>query len=181
MTMPMHSYEVPGRSRDQIINAAVALRQALRINHPKFPILQVVEVLLPEHDEDFSFEVKDHSELGEQHGLTRPELKEMWIREDVYEGARRGNGRDRFTIAHELGHYLLHNEPGLARTLKPRGSFPFYKCAEWQANSFAGALLIPTDVAQSLRDPYAIAETCGVSVDAANVQLKVLAQKGLLK
>lgn len=180
MAMPMYSYEVPPRSRDQIIEAALALRRALRITKPMFPILQVVEVLLPEHDPDFSFEVKEQVELGEQHGLTRPELKEMWIREDVYEGARHGVGRDRFTIAHELGHYLLHNEPGLARTMKPRGSFPVYKCSEWQANSFAGALLIPTDVAQTLRDPYAIAETCGVSVDAATVQLKVLAQKGLL-
>jgi len=180
VAMPMYSYEVPPRRRDEIIEAAVALRQALRITNPMFPILQVVEVLLPQIDPDFSFEVKEHAELGDQHGLTRPELKEMLIREDVYEGARNGVGRDRFTIAHELGHYLLHNEPGLARTLKPRGSFPVYKCAEWQANSFAGALLIPTDVAQALRNPHAIAETCGVSVDAATVQLKVLAQKGLL-
>jgi Zn-dependent peptidase ImmA (M78 family) len=118
--------------------------------------------------------------MGDQHGLTRPELKEMWIREDVYEGARRGVGRDRFTIAHELGHYLLHNEPGLARTMNPKGSLPAFKCSEWQANSFAGALLIPTDVAQALKNAHAIAETCGVSVDAAGVQLKVLRQKGLL-
>lgn len=180
MAMPKYSFEVPPRCRDEIIEAAVSLRRALRITNPMFPILQVVEVLLPQHDPEFSFEVKEYEELGDQHGLTRPEMKEMWIREDVYEGARSGNGRDRFTIAHELGHYLLHNEPGLARTLKPRGSFPVYKCSEWQANSFAGALLIPTDVAQALRDPNAIAETCGVSVDAATVQLKVLSQKGLL-
>lgn len=176
----MYSYEVPPRSRDNIIEAAVALRTALRITNPMFPILQVVEVLLPQYDPDFSFEVRERSELGEQHGVTRPELKEMWIREDVYEGARQGVGRDRFTIAHELGHYLLHNEPGLARTLKPRGSLQAFRCSEWQANSFAGALLIPTDVAQALRDPYAIAVTCGVSVDAANVQLRVLEQKGML-
>lgn len=176
----MFSYEVSPRSRDDIIDAALRLRQALRITNPKFPILGVVEVLLPQYDPEFSFEVKEQSELGEQHGLTRPELKEMWIRDDVYEGARRGVGRDRFTIAHELGHYLLHNEPGLARTMKPKGSLPAFRCSEWQANSFAGALLIPTDVAQALRDPHAIAETCGVSVDAAKVQLNVLRQKGLL-
>lgn len=180
MTMPMYSYEVPARSRNEIMEAALALRQALRITKPMFPILQVVEILIPQHDPDFSFEVKDVEELGDQHGLTRPELKEMWIREDVYVGAMRGNGRDRFTVAHELGHYLLHNEPGLARTMKARGSIPAYRCSEWQANSFAGALLIPTDVATALRDPHAIAETCGVSFDAAQVQLRVLAQKGLL-
>lgn len=178
--MPIYSYEVPPRSRDKIIEAALALRQALRITNPMFPILTVVEVLLPQHDPDFSFEVKEYAELGEQHGLTRPELKEMWIREDVYKGARSGIGRDRFTIAHELGHYLLHNEPGLARTMKPKGSLPSYRCSEWQANSFAGALLIPTDVIQALRDPGAIAETCGVSFDAAVVQMKVMTQKGLL-
>lgn len=176
----MFSYEVPPRSRDNIIEAALALRKALRITNPKFPILQVVEVLMPQHDADFSFEVKEHAEMGDQHGLTRPELKEMWIREDVYDGARRGVGRDRFTIAHELGHYLLHSEPGLARTMKPKGALPAYRCSEWQANSFAGALLIPTETAQQLRDAHAIAETCGVSFDAARVQLQVLAAKGLL-
>ena len=176
----MFSYEVPPLSRDKIIDAAVNLRTALRITNQMFPILTVVEVLLPQIDEEFSFEVKDEAELGNQHGLTRPELKEMWIRDDVYEGARKGVGRDRFTIAHELGHYLLHNEPGLARTLKPKGSLPAYRCSEWQANSFAGALLIPTDVTLALRDPQAIAEACGVSLDAARVQIKVLTQKGLM-
>jgi hypothetical protein len=162
------------------MNDAVALRQALRINSPRFPILQVVEVLLPQHDPDFSFEVKEHHELGDQHGLTRPELKEMWIREDVYEGARRGVGRDRFTIAHELGHYLLHSGPALARKVQPKGALPAYRCSEWQANSFAGALLIPTETVLAVRDAVQIAEICGVSVDAARVQMDVLRTKGLL-
>ena len=30
------------------------------------------------------------------------------IREDVYERAIKGYGRDRFTLAHELGHFLMH-------------------------------------------------------------------------
>ena len=180
MGMPMYSYEVQPRSRDDLIGAAEALRESLRIPAPWFPILHVVEILIPQVDPDFNFEIKELGELGDQHGLTMPASKEMWIREDVYDGARNGLGRDRFTIAHELGHYLLHNEPGLARTLKPRGTFPTYRCSEWQANSFAGALLIPTDVARSLRDPHRIAETCGVSLDAATVQLNVLQRKGLM-
>jgi len=179
--MSQYCFEVPPRSRKEIIDAALGLRHALRITSPKFPILHVVETLLPQEVPDFSFEVKEMSEMGDNHGLTHPELMEMWIREDVYAGAYAGQGRDRFTIAHELGHFLLHNQPGLARTLKAAATLKPFVNSEWQANSFAGALLIPTDVALRLRDPLAIAVECGVSVDAANVQLKVLRQQGALR
>ena len=180
MTMPTESYEVPPRSRDSLVKSANELRKSLRIATAKFPILEVVEVLLPQYDPEFSFEVRAIEEMGDYHGLTRPESKELILREDVYEGARKGAGRDRFTVAHELGHYLLHNSPGLARTIQPRATIPAYKCSEWQANAFAGALLIPENIALALKDPHAIAQECGVSVVAADVQLKILRQKGRL-
>jgi len=162
------------------MEAADGVRNALRIANPKFPILQVVELMLPKVMPECSFEVKEADEMGDNHGLTHPESNEMWIRSDVYEGALQGNGRDRFTIAHELGHLLLHSQPGMPRKMKPASSMKPYVNSEWQANSFAGALLIPTTFAVASRNPYEISEVCGVSVDAANVQLRVLNQMGLL-
>jgi len=178
--MVQFCFEVPPRSRKSIMEAADGVRSALRITNPKFPILQVVELMLPKVMPEFSFEVKEADEMGDNHGLTHPESNEMWIRSDVYDGACQGNGRDRFTIAHELGHLLLHNLPGMARKMKPASSIKAYVNSEWQANTFAGALLIPTNIAVDSRDPYEIAEVCGVSVDAASVRLKVLSQMGLL-
>lgn len=58
-----------------------------------------------------------------------------------------GSARDRFTIAHELGHYVVHylwprqQDPELPVKMKAlrRGS----KRVEWEANWFAAAFLMP--------------------------------------
>jgi Zn-dependent peptidase ImmA (M78 family) len=51
-----------------------------------------------------------------------------------------GNFRNRFTIAHELGHYFLHSGGGKSRIRIGReGS----NRMEWEANWFAGAFLLP--------------------------------------
>ena len=48
--------------------------------------------------------------------------------------------RDRFTIAHELGHYFLHSLLGKRRIyIRREGS----NRAEWEANWFAAAFLLP--------------------------------------
>lgn len=54
-----------------------------------------------------------------------------------------GNRRDRFTIAHELGHYVLHSELGKKAPLSVRrdGS----DRVEWEANWFAAGFLMPEE------------------------------------
>ncbi len=53
-----------------------------------------------------------------------------------------GTLRNRFTIAHELGHYFLHSEAGKkAIVVKREGSDRL----EWEANWFAGAFLLPEE------------------------------------
>lgn len=52
--------------------------------------------------------------------------------------------RDRFTVAHELGHLILHTLRGT--TIEPGP-------AEQEANRFAGALLIPRDAARDAMHP----------------------------
>lgn len=48
--------------------------------------------------------------MGAKHGETIPSENRIRIREDVYERACNGYGRDRLTMAHELGHLLLHRD-----------------------------------------------------------------------
>ncbi|NWL32931.1 ImmA/IrrE family metallo-endopeptidase [Paenarthrobacter nitroguajacolicus] len=86
--------------------------------------------------------------------------------------------RDRFTLAHELGHYFLHylyphveGERGFERGSRNR--------AETEANVFASALLMPRDefVAAHRRfdgDVWKLAVNFDVSPDAATVRAKVL-------
>ena len=54
-----------------------------------------------------------------------------------------GRLRDRFTVAHELGHYVLHSRCGKRQIRVAReGSGP----TEWEANWFAAAFLMPEKV-----------------------------------
>ena len=59
--------------------------------------------------------------------------------------------RDRFTLAHELGHLFLHYEPLLETspnavmraTRDKRAGDPEHERAEWEANWFAAGFLMP--------------------------------------
>lgn len=66
-------------------------------------------------------------------------------------------GRYNFTVAHEVGHWRLHRSQLLddpnERTLFEAGSKPAFVCRdgdsvpeEWQANAFAGCLLMPREL-----------------------------------
>jgi toxin-antitoxin system, toxin component family protein len=80
--------------------------------------------------------------MGAKHGETIPSENRIRIREDVYERACNGYGRDRLTMAHELGHLLLHRVE-MITLAREDGDIPPYKDPEWQANAFVGELLAP--------------------------------------
>lgn len=83
--------------------------------------------------------------------------------------------RDRFTIAHELGHYFLHSDQGdLPIVAYRRGSTRI----EWEANWFAASLLMPRaefqEVCQGNGNLRRIAAHFSVSEDAARVRREAL-------
>lgn len=89
--------------------------------------------------------------------------------------------RDRFTIAHELGHYVLHYLRPLKNFENP--STLFFRGGsddlETEANGFAAALLMPADYfRQSWTDAqenlHEVAANFEVSVAAAGVRAKSL-------
>ena len=66
----------------------------------------------------------------------------------------RFQNRLRFSLAHEVGHFVLHREvfedlsfgtPGEWKNFVLELPDPEYKAFEWQANEFAGRLLVPHD------------------------------------
>lgn len=94
--------------------------------------------------------------------------------------AHTGRSRDRFTIAHELGHYVLHylwnpEKAGGRMMATRRGSDRI----EWEANWFAAAFLMPE---KEFRDSFAVAggnldivaNQFSVSTSAAEVRAKGL-------
>lgn len=83
--------------------------------------------------------------------------------------------RDRFTIAHELGHYFLHSNQGERRIIATRlGSTRL----EWEANWFAAQLLMPKNEFETklrkTKNLAVVANGFDVSMDAAEVRRKSL-------
>jgi hypothetical protein len=177
-----HAYEVPGISRAKIAAYADALRKGLGYGaEPWLPIDRVLEFDLPRFHEDFSLIVEEIDVLGNRHGVTLPRERTIILRRDVYERACEGHGRDRFTVAHELGHYLMHDAPGLERQSPvSRGSIPAFRDSEWQANSFAADLLMPATMIQQFSTITEVCSEFGVSRDAARVQVRIWTGKGAL-
>ncbi|MDD6727966.1 MAG: ImmA/IrrE family metallo-endopeptidase [Eubacteriales bacterium] len=119
--------------------------------------------------DDFSYEIVSDEEMSENvHASTDIRTGLIKIKESVYEGACKGNGRDRMTIAHEIGHYLMLCICGF--TLE-RSFFKADTCRdpEWQSKCFAGELMISKRLVKEMT-PQEIVEKCGVSFDAAKYQ-----------
>ena len=171
-------YAVPPLSRAMIRAEAARIRNVFRITGPWVDVVRLLEVWLPRVWPEFYLEIVDVGQLGTLHAVTVPERAHMQVREDVYNGACRGVGRDRFTLAHELGHIVLHSDVEYAR-LEPGQSVPSFRSSEWQANSFAGEVLISAEHLTGCAGPQDLATRFGVSVEAARVQWTVFDQEGL--
>jgi len=163
--------EVPGLSRAAIRTYVQQVHEVVKFVQPPFPVVQFAEGLHT-YFPNYTFAVLDEDELGNNHGLTMPAEKVMLIRRDVYEGACSDGGRDRLTIAHEVGHLLLHDSIAFARRM-PTKQVPAYRSSEWQANCFAGELLVPAWWLRQVGRISAtdVANICKVSLEAADYQL----------
>lgn len=96
--------------------------------------------------------------------------------------------RDRFTIAHELGHLFLHyptmlkRHPGITTMVATRWvdeNDSVQQRAEWEANWFAAAFLMPASDFRASFKRYggnltAVASMFAVSIQAAEVRRKNL-------
>jgi Zn-dependent peptidase ImmA (M78 family) len=162
------NYKAQPRSREELRNLATKIRNAMGLEKILyFPIMEFVEkALYLIYPEKYSFEVVDKGELGDLEGLTQPDKKIIMIRSDVYDNACQGSGRDRFTIAHEVGHLLLHKETNVTLA---RGKVITYCDPEWQADAFAGELLMPHKLIANL-EINEIMKKCGVTYSAALTQ-----------
>lgn len=90
--------------------------------------------------------------------------------------------RDNFTIAHELGHKLLHwplvrknnSGCGMRATRRVDKSNPDLVRCEWEANWFASAFLMPADEFTTAYSRGEASERFGVTPSAVKVRAKTL-------
>ena len=169
MNLPIpQGIKVPSLSRKDIQEITRRVRASIDWDKPWFPVVQFLEFGLPKLFPGFLYEVLPRSCMGENHGATFPEKNLIQIREDVYEGADSGNGRDRLTVCHEIGHFFLHRDlPAWTKRISRNNAHKTFEDSEWQADCFAGELLMPYELKEKNPSVSELQALCGVSQAAA--------------
>lgn len=105
------------RSRYDIEQVAYNIRKTLKLeNNLYFPIVEFIENILPQINTNFSYQYCKWGDMPPNtYAFYNPTENIMYIREDVYEAACKDDGRHRFTLAYEFGHYFLHSEGVILR------------------------------------------------------------------
>ena len=113
---------------------------------------------------------------------------EIILAPHTYEGLRYDDGRARFTVAHEIGHRVLHREPmrsvgrgnSRATRLKRTEILP-YRDPECQANRFASEFLMPTPFVKPFVEqgagPTQVAAKFKTSWSAASIKCSELSRR----
>lgn len=175
MSQHDHAFRVPPRGRKGLQMDALFIRSALKITTAFFPLIEVIEHVLPRLMPEFILDVREMNDMKREYGngtlaMTTPMSVRLELREDVYEELHRHDGRARFTVAHELGHMFLHrSETGFAR-FDRSASMPLYESSEWQADRFAAELLMPLSFATACRSASEIRAMFGVSMQSAEIR-----------
>ena len=164
----MNSYRSIPLSRKKIQEVAITLRKLFKVplDEP-FPVLKFIEFVLPTFG--YTIEICETSEMQNVYALTLPDEKIIKISENVYNLAVQGYPRHLFTLAHEIGHVIFHDNDSIsfARTnekIKP------YEDPEWQANTFAAELLVPSCMIKG-KTIDEIIKIYGCSKEVASIQL----------
>jgi hypothetical protein len=153
---------VPPMSTDNLRGFVCQVRSVfVEEDQVEFPIMDVIEFRLGVIFDGFYIDVRDKPSMGEDEGRVIAGTNGLALREDVYEGAWKRNGRDRFTACHELGHFLMHRAVTMARTREDTDKI--FCDAEWQADTFAGTLLMSPHHLGKFRDPDDAARQCGIT------------------
>lgn len=162
-------YIAKPKSKSIIRSLAHDIRRRANINlSDRVDILRLLEHQLHELIPGATYEVVPDEELPGEYAKVLVGSQHLLIREDVYNRASEGNPRDRFTIAHEIGHLFMHegSEIRLSRRDEP---IKKYMCPEWQANTFAAELLAPSECCTG-KSTAKIAAHFGVSNQVAMIQ-----------
>lgn len=156
-------------SRNDIREIARCLKLKLKLDlNQKIDIAQIFESLALILRYDYQY-VSDDSMKG-KYAETDIVNRIIRVRASVFERAVKGIPRDRFTIAHEIGHFVFHCFLGfsLYRSIDDVKS---YEDPEWQANTFAGEFLADSGMIKGL-SPLEVTDKYGVSREVALIQLK---------
>lgn len=167
----MNTFIAEPMSTNSIVDLVNSIRTTVGFeNELYFPVIEFVENFLTQYDETFNYNYVEREKMQDKYAYYDHIHNVMVIREDVYEQAINDNGRHRFTIAHEIGHYFLHQNGVKLCRLESNQHIVRYCDPEWQANTFASELLMPRHLICNLNAKQ-IAFYCKTSCQAATIAL----------
>lgn len=171
----MIEYKATPISRKNIEKIVYKIKRALGLEHALyFPIVKFLENVMPLIDNEFHVEIIDKKYMPGKYAETIPSQHKIRIREDVYNDACDDKHMARFTLCHEVGHYFTHDETTVTLCrLADDEKVPTYQNPEWQANTFAGYLLMTPNLIKDM-SLEEVCEKCKVSKKAAKIQMKYL-------
>jgi hypothetical protein len=180
-----HDYRVTRRSNSEVRQLAKKARLAFGIaDARRVDILACVKsptVWTVRGTQRLNFQVRPDAEMGPDDASTSygKGIVTIAVKQSVYDAALVGEGRARNTLAHELGHAVMHDGPPMARraegNITPKWIKAF-ESAEHQAKVFAAAFLINDEIASRLSTAEEISIELGVSLESATIYLKELVE-----
>lgn len=179
--MSNFGFSVPAKSWNEIDSITEDARRMLGTHdEPYINVADVIEKCLDQKLGILRLEVVEDKELPTVEAEIRSTGDLITLRESVYEKAHAGDGRARFTLAHELGHFFLHCGGVPAYALSSGERVPAYCDSEKQADYFAASLLMPHRFFTIRDNVHSIVNRHQVSAQAARFRLSYLSSKGKL-
>lgn len=162
----------------QIREVALRLRAALDLPTGKINYAPLLDILSEEYGINYDILEDDHPHLDGAEARYLPQTAIILFSETTYSQIYRNEGRGGFTLFHELGHVSLGHENsvvfnrGMGLTLAKEA----YEDAEWQADRFAGEVLMPLSIMMEyeLFSAQKLVAFFGVSKKAAERRIRDL-------
>jgi Zn-dependent peptidase ImmA (M78 family) len=181
-------YFVPKRSNKEIRAEALGAKKFYETEDRR-PVniircLESGKILTRRRRSKLVYNVVDDELMEDRDGKTEftADSVIITVKRNVHQKARWGDGRARMTLAHELGHGVMHYGATLFRKSGAAGATELSRSApsesaEHQAKVFASAFLIDDKVAASLPSPEEISTEFLVSLEAAEICFERLAEE----
>ncbi len=156
---------VAPRTKRELEAIAENVRLALDLDlDGRVAMMPILEQVLYDTIEGYEFHVEEDKVMGRLEGLTDTQRPIIKLKNSVYQALERGDGRARFTAAHEFGHLVLHC--GLPTYRAFSDEYQPLHDPERQANIFAAAFLMPASAFRSCRSVKEAMRNFGTSHDA---------------
>ena len=169
----MYNFIVESKSRYGIRYIAKTIRRYLGIENAVYVDVVALLDILSRSIPKFSYEIVANNKLPKKvFATTDVKTGKIRIKQRIFNKACDGDGFARFTIAHEIGHFVTLVLLGfqLTRTFDNNKPKPFND-PEWQADCFAGEFLMSYDVVKNYSEKELV-DNCGVTPKAARCQFK---------